>query len=489
MPKATHDIAPQGLAEPLHTPGGPVYHSVLDMIGRTPLLEVRKLDTGPCRLFLKMELLNPAGSIKDRIGLSMIRAAEADGRINPDAAEPVTLVEGTAGNTGLALALIAAQRGYRLIVVMPDKMAQAKVRHLRAMGAEVRLTRSDVQKGHPEYYQDLAERLASETPNSLYINQFANPDNVAAHERTTAPEIHAQIRASLGRDPDAFVCGVGLGGTLSGFARYFNEHAPDTRLILADPAGSILEPLVNRGEEVAAGSWRVEGMGEDFVPPVCEIDEADEAIAVTDHDSFAAARELLLKEGVLSGSSTGCLLAAALAWCRRQTEPKVVVTLACDHGAKYLDKVFAEPYLLEEGLSDRERYGDLRDLIPLPHERGEAPTVKPADSVEQAYKTLRLHNVQALPVIDPSHPTALVGEISEEGVLAALATDPDVFDRDVASVMTPSPPVVPSTASRRELAAALARRPHAHIVRPSGEYLGLVPRAMLLTRAMRERRK
>ncbi len=487
-PETASRAPAQTLKEPVHTPGGPIYFDILDMIGRTPLLEVKHLDTGPCRLFLKMELLNPAGSIKDRIGLWMIRAAEADGRIDPTAEEPVTLVEGTAGNTGLALALVAAQRGYRLIVVVPDKMAQGKIRHLRAMGARVHLTRSDVQKGHPEYYQDVAERIARETPNSLYINQFANPDNAAAHAESTAPEILAQVREAAGRDLDAFICGVGSGGTLTGFAQCFKLANPDAKLVLADPKGSILEPLVSRGEHVDAGAWRVEGMGEDFIPPVCDIDEADEAIAVSDHDSFAAARELLLKEGILSGSSTGCLLAAALDYCRRQTEPKIVVTLACDHGAKYLDKVFSEPYLLEEGLSDRETFGDLRDLIPLLHERGEDPLVKPADSVEQAYKTLRLHNVSALPVIDPASPDALLGEFAETDVLAALAADPDIFKRDASSVMTPSPPTLPASASRDELAAALAQRPHAYIIDESGAYLGLVPRSMLLSRAMHERK-
>ncbi|MHC4977234.1 MAG: PLP-dependent cysteine synthase family protein, partial [Planctomycetota bacterium] len=209
------------------------YASTLEMIGRTPMLEARNLDTGNCRLFLKLELDNPAGSIKDRIGLSMIEKAEQDGLIDP---------EGTAGNTGIGLALVAGQRGYKLIVVVPDKMAKGKIQHLRAMGAKVVLTRSDVEKGHPDYYQDVAARIAEETPNSLFINQFFNPSNPEAHYDTTAPEMLEQIEAATGAKPDAFICGVGSGGTLSGCGRYFRETCPDMEIVLADPDGSILAP-------------------------------------------------------------------------------------------------------------------------------------------------------------------------------------------------------------------------------------------------------
>jgi len=189
------------------------YSNVLKMIGHTPMVAVTHLDTGPCRLFLKLENQNPGGSIKDRVGLYLIEAAERDGRLPPGG----TLIEATAGNTGLGLALVAAQKGYRLLLVIPDKMSQEKIFHLRAMGAEVVLTRSDVSKGHPEYYRDLAQRLAGETPNSFYVDQFGNPANPRAHEETTAPEIWEQMDHEL----DAVVCGVGTGGTLTGIARYF----------------------------------------------------------------------------------------------------------------------------------------------------------------------------------------------------------------------------------------------------------------------------
>src|SRR5690348_9168993 len=210
--------------------------SVLETIGGTPVVELTRLDTGPCRLFAKLENQNPGGSIKDRIALSMIEAAERDGRLKPGG----TIIEATAGNTGLGLALVASQKGYRLILVIPDKMALEKVLHLKALGAEIRWTRSDVGKGHPEYYQDIAEQLAEEIPGAFHVNQFSNPANPLAHETGTGPEIWAQ----MAHDVDAVVCGVGSGGTLSGLGRFFRRVAPHVEIVLADPAGSVLADIV-----------------------------------------------------------------------------------------------------------------------------------------------------------------------------------------------------------------------------------------------------
>src|SRR5690242_8723852 len=210
----------------------PVFANALEMIARTPLLAVRKLDTGPCQLFLKLENQNPGGSIKDRVGLYLIEAAERAGKLKPGG----TLIEATAGITGLGLALVAGQKGYRLLIVVPDKMSQEKIFHLRALGAEVRLTRSDVTKGHAEYYQDVAARLTRETPGAFYVNQFANEANPLAHETTTGPEIWSQMEHHV----DAMVCGVGTGGTLTGLSRFFEKVSPQTEMVLADPEGSIL---------------------------------------------------------------------------------------------------------------------------------------------------------------------------------------------------------------------------------------------------------
>src|SRR5580692_9671790 len=282
---------------------------VLSLIGNTPLVATSGFDTGPCQLFLKLENQNPSGSIKDRVGLYMIEAAEREGRIEPGA----TLIEATAGNTGLGLALVAARKGYRLLLVIPDKMSQEKIFHLKAMGAEVVMTRSDVVKGHPDYYQDRAAQIARETPGAFYINQFTNPANPLAHEETTAPEIWEQMEHRL----DAVVCGVGTGGTLTGLSHYFATVAPNVEIVLSDPAGSILANYAKTGEVAKAkGGWLVEGIGGDSIPPVGDFSRVGTTYTIPDAEAFQTCRELLRKEGIIAGTSTGTLLAGALRYCR-----------------------------------------------------------------------------------------------------------------------------------------------------------------------------
>ena len=306
---------------------------ILRLIGDTPLLEIKRIDTGKCQLFVKLENQNPTGSIKDRIALSMIEAAERDGDLEPGG----TIIEATAGNTGLGLALMAMAKGYRCILVIPDKMSQEKVSHVRALGAEVRIVRSDVMKGHPEYYQDYAKRLAEEIPGAFFVNQFENPNNPVAHERTTGPEIWEQMR----HDVDACVVGVGSSGTITGLSRFFARVRPrrGVEMILADPEGSILAEYTRSQTIGEAGSWAVEGIGEDFVPEIADLSYVTEAFSIPDAESFAVARELLRKEGILGGSSTGTLVAAALRYCRKQEKKKRVVTFICDTGNKYLSKM------------------------------------------------------------------------------------------------------------------------------------------------------
>ena len=395
-------------------PRAPVFGNVLEMVGNTPMLELRRMDTGPCRLFVKMESLNPGNSIKDRIAVRMIEAAERDGRLRPGG----HIVEATAGNTGLSLALVAAQKGYTLSVVVPDKMSDEKISHLRAMGAEVVLTRSDVAKGHPEYYQDVAERLSKSRPNTLYINQFANAANPEAHEATTGPEIWEQMEGKV----DAVVVGVGSGGTLSGVGHALRKRNPAIEVILADPKGSILAPLVNEGRHVDPGSWLVEGIGEDFVPSICDLTLVNKAYTVTDADAFHTARELLRTEGVLAGSSVGTLLCAALRYCREQTQPKRVVTFICDSGAKYLSKMFNDFWMVDNGFIDRPRTGDLRDLIARRHLDREDYVLSPEIPLAQAIKRMRLYNVSQMVVLGQGD--RIEGILDESDVLLALVADP-----------------------------------------------------------------
>ena len=446
---------------------------ILDQIGNTPLVEITRLDTGLCRLFVKLENQNPAGSIKDRIGLSMIEAAERDGSLKPGG----VLVEATAGNTGLGLALVAAQKGYRLILVVPDKMSQEKVLHLKALGAEVVLTRSDVGKGHPEYYQDKAQRIAAELPGAHYVNQFANPANPLAHETATGPEIWRQMGDRL----DAVVCGVGSGGTLTGLSRFFARVAPAVEMVLADPEGSILAPLVTTGRTVPVGTWLIEGIGEDFVPPNCDLSRVRRAYAVSDRDSFAAARALLREEGILGGSSSGTLLAAALRYCREQTSPKRVVTLVCDSGNKYLSKMFNDFWMFDQGLLDRPDAGDLTDLIARRHAEGSVVSVAPDDTLTTVLRRMKLYDVSQLPVLDGDR---LVGIIDESDLLIALHDDPAMFAAPVGRAMVTKVETLSPAASLADLMAIFARDRVA-VLEKDGRFLGLVTRIDLINHLRR----
>ena len=449
-----------------------IHSSVLGLIAQTPIVRAQHLDTGLCELYFKLENQNPGGSIKDRIGLKMIEAAEARGDIRPGD----TLVEGTAGNTGIALALVAQQKGYRLVLVIPDKMSREKIFNLKAMGAEVVLTRSDVPKGHPEHYQDLAASIAARTPGAYHINQFGNPDNPAAHEHGTGPEILRQM-AEVG-GVDAVVAGVGSGGTITGLANCFARHAPHVELILADPAGSVLAGLVRTGElGKATGSWLVEGIGEGSSPPsVADFSRVRTAYSIDDRESFLAARELLRKEGILGGSSTGTLLAAALRWCREQTTPKKVLVFVCDTGNKYLSKLYNDYWMLDNGFIEREQHGDLRDLILRPYSQRDTVVLAPGDLLVTAYQRMKLYEISQLPVMDDER---IVGILDESDVLLHVYGDEDRF-RDPVSTAMVSKLEVMDVKSPIEALLPVFDRGQVAIVTEGDHFLGLITRIDLL---------
>ncbi len=453
----------------MHREPPPVEQSALELIGNTPMVAVRGFDTGPCELFLKLENQNPGGSIKDRVGLYMIEAAEREGRIAPG----VTLIEATAGNTGLGLALAAGRKGYRLLLVIPDKMSQEKIFNLKAMGAEVIMTRSDVPKGHPDYYQERAARLARELPNAYYVGQFANPANPRAHEETTAPEIWQQMQHRL----DAVVCGVGTGGTLTGFARFFARVAPELEIVLADPANSALAAAVNDGEARPSGKgWLVEGIGGEYVPPVCDLSRVRKAYSIPDAESFTTCRELLKREGILAGTSSGTLLAAALRYCREQRTPKRVVSLVCDSGNKYLSKVYNDYWMLDQGFLTRERAGDLRDLIARRHTEHADVTVGASEPLLAAYGRMKLYDVSQLPVMRDRR---IVGIVDEEDVLMEVFEHPERFSQPVSTVMESHLITVPPSASLAQLMEIFKRGLVALVV-DGDEFLGLITRIDLL---------
>ncbi len=450
----------------------PAPTNVIEMIGNTPIVQLTHFDTGPCQLFVKLENQNPAGSIKDRVALSMIEAAEREGKLKPGG----TLVEATAGNTGLGLALVASQKGYHLILVIPDKMSREKIFHLKAMGAEIVLTRSDVGKGHPEYYQDMAKRIAEEK-GFLYINQFENKANPIAHESTTGPEIFEQ----MGGNVDAVVSGVGSGGTLAGLSRYFSRVSPKTEMVLADPVGSILVDYVKTGKFGQAGSWFVEGVGEDFIPGIADLSRVKDAYSISDSESFEVARELLKKEGILAGSSSGTLIAAALHYCREQKTPKRVVTFVCDSGNKYLSKMFNDYWMIDQGFLKRESYGDLRDLISRRHSEGGTVFIGPHDTLNTAYNRMKVYDISQLPVLENGQ---LVGILDESDLLLKIYGKKDQFRETVATAMTKKVETLPISGKISDLL-PIFDKGFVAVVVDQGKFQGLISRIDMINHLRR----
>ena len=448
--------------------------ALFSLIGNTPLVEVTRIDTGPCQLFLKLECQNPGGSIKDRIGRAMIEAAEADGRLKRGG----TVVEATAGNTGLGLALVARIKGYRVVLVVPDKLAVEKVLHLKALGAEIHLTRSDVGQGHPEYYLDYAARLAREIDGAWFADQFNNPANPRAHETTTGPVLWEQSGGQL----DAIVVGVGSSGTLTGLSRYFEKVQPALQFVLADPKGSILADYVNTGVlRDDAGSWAVEGIGEDFIPGIADLSRVTSAYTISDEESFTTARLLLRQEGILAGSSSGTLLAAALRYCRAQTTPKRVATFVCDTGTRYLTKVYSDGWMVDQGLLKRPRLGDLRDLIGRRFDDGDVVTVAPGDTLLTAFNRMRSADLAQLPVIDNGR---LAGLIDESDLLLHVTGEAANFQALVSSTMTAQLQTLLPSASMQQLRAILDRGLTA-VISDDKRFYGLITRFDLLNHLRR----
>lgn len=415
--------------------------SLLSLIGNTPMLKLQAFDTGPCELFVKLESHNPGGSIKDRVGLAIIEAAEKSGELKPGG----TIIEATAGNTGIGLALVAAIKGYRIILVIPDKMSREKILHLEGLGAEIVLTRSDVPEGHPEYYQDLARQIVSETPGSFLANQFCNPVNPMIHRTTTGPEIWEQMEGNL----DAVVAGVGSGGTLTGMAEFFKEKDPNIMMVAADPEGSIVADAITKGSfSYDGGSWLVEGVGEDFIPDVLNVDLLHDAAIVSDKEAFQTLQILIREEGILGGSSTGTLVAGAVKWCQKQTSPKRVVTFICDTGNKYLSKAFNKSWLLDNDLLEVPLEGNLLDLVNRRADKGEMISVTSGDTLLTAYKRMRASDISQIPVLEMDR---LVGVLDEEDLLFNVSKSKDAFGKSVAEFMVTDLDILPSGASEDEL--------------------------------------
>lgn len=396
------------------------FNNVLEAIGKTPLIRLNSITKGSKSIiYVKLESLNPGGSVKDRIGLAMIEAAEKEGLLRPGG----TIIEATAGNTGVGLALVAAIKGYRTIFVMPDKMSEDKISLLKAYGAEVVITPTSVPPDSPESYNGVADRLAKEISGAYRPNQFENPNNPLAHYLTTGPEIWEDSGGKV----DVFVAGMGTGGTISGVAKYLKEQKPDIVIVGADPEGSILS-----GDNPK--SYKVEGIGEDFIPKAFNRQIVDEMIRVSDKESFNIARRLAREEGLLVGGSSGTAVAAALKYDQRLKKPEYIVVLIPDTGRNYLTKIFSDSWMQKNGFwEDKEvRIVKVREI--LNQKKGLPPiiSITTREILSKAVKLMREYNISQLPVIDNRK---VVGSLDEPSLMKLLHDGIDFTKQQISEVM------------------------------------------------------
>jgi len=420
---------------------GPIADSILDLVGNTPLVPLRRVAQGvPYRVLAKLEYLNPGGSVKDRIGASMINEAERTGLLKPGG----TIVEATSGNTGVGLALIAAVRGYRIVFVIPDKMSSEKIRLLRAYGARVVVTPSGVAPDHPMSHYSVARRLSQEIPGAYYPNQYENQGNPEAHYRTTGPEIDRDVGPALA----AVVGTVGTGGTMSGIGRYFKEHRPSVRIVAVDPAGSVLGPFFRTGQMGAAVPYQVEGIGEDLVPKSIHYQYLDDFVEVNDRESFLMARRLVREEGFFVGGSSGSAVVGALRWLSQRPLPEgaTVVVLLPDSGDRYLSKFFSDDWMREKGFLDVG--ATARDLVARKSSTPALVAAEPTTVVRDALALLRHHGISQMPVLaGPRN----VGTLHEDEVLRRSLTDETALERSVAQLLSPPFPEIPADAPVSEV--------------------------------------
>ena len=410
-----------------------VHDDILGAIGHTPLVRLNRLglETGAA-IYAKLEYLNPGNSVKDRIAVQMIEDAEEDGRLKPGG----TIIECTSGNTGMGLAMVGTARGYRTILVMPDKVSSEKIKALRAFGAKVITTPTAVAPDDPRSYYCVAKRLNAEIPNSFFANQYHNPSNPEAHFRSTGPEIWEQIGDRL----DAVVVATGTGGTLTGIARYIKSRKPSVRFVLVDPIGSILyDYFKTRKVTSSFKTYKVEGFGEDFIPTSLDIETVDDCYQVTDKECFATARDLTRKEGLFTGGSGGGAVCGAIKFAKEYSQCKTIVVLLPDSGSRYLSKVYDDDWLRENSfLDDEESYGRLKDLVE--RQRHPVITAEASDGVADVIRLMKNHGISQLPVLDGER---LVGIISEVDLLNALLKDPATVDRAVGDFVDQNYVVVP----------------------------------------------
>jgi cystathionine beta-synthase len=446
--------------------------SILDTVGDTPLVRLSRLCAGlRTPIVAKVEVFNPGGSIKDRVAIAMIEAAERDGSLRPGG----TIVEPTSGNTGTGLAVAARLRGYRVIAVMPDKMSREKIDLLRAYGAEVVVAPTNVPPDSPQSYYRVADRLAAEIPGAFQPNQYFNAANPAAHYASTGPEIWAQTGGRITH----LVVGVGTGGTVTGTGRYLKERRPGLVVVGADPEGSIYS-----GGEENVRPYLVEGVGEDFWPQTFDPGIVDRWETVSDRDAFLMTRRLALAEGILAGGSGGMALVAAVRVATELDDPDALVTVILpDGGRSYLSKIYSDAWMTQNGFLERTGDQTVGDVLRAKREAGELPpmvSVRTHDKVRHAVALLHEHGVSQLPVVSAHDPSAVVGSLGERGLLRHAVADPAVLGADIVAVMEPPFPAVAATDPVREAVELLVGDRQALLVTEDGRAAGIVTRADLL---------
>jgi len=443
------------------------YHdNILGLIGRTPLVKLNRLTGGTkATLLAKMENLNPGFSVKDRIGVAMIEAAERNGSLKPGG----TIVEATSGNTGIGLALAAAVRGYKCIFVMTDKASVEKSRYLKALGADVVITPVSAKPGTPDHYVSTAVRIAAETPNSFYPDQYSHPANPEAHYRTTGPEIWEQTEGKITH----FVAGLGTGGTISGTGRFLKEKNPNIKVIGADPYGSVFKTYKETGKLVEATPYLVEGIGQEVIPPNVHIKYVDEVINVTDRESFEMSRQLGRVEGIFCGGSTGTNLAAALRLARNADDDSVIVFIVCDTGEHYLTKHHSDEWMKEKRLLEPQKISaGLISGTKGAHAPRTLIWATPDDKLADALGKMDELGLSQIPVLEEGRP---VGSLRENRVLAKVVRNHELLELCVSEVMEASFPTVDVDASSNEVTRRLQTSP-AVLVEEYGRIVGIITR-------------